>query len=185
MEEKNIHGFRSELVAYVQRRIGDFHAAEDLVQETLLRAYKARASLESSQALRGWLYRIAYHVTVDWTRRRVACRRVTRFYLSSSEAPSHAEGADAILLRKEARQALRRKVERLWDLAEELPSPYREVFHLRYRVDRSISEIARTLGIREGNVKVRLFRARKMVRTIVRRRYGKKSPPDQENSSVA
>jgi RNA polymerase sigma-70 factor (ECF subfamily) len=60
---------RRELHVHCYRMVGSFEEAEDLVQETLLRAWRARASLERVEWLRAWLYRIATNACLDAIKR--------------------------------------------------------------------------------------------------------------------
>src|SRR5918992_1324449 len=61
---------RRELHVHCYRMMGSFEEAEDLVQEALLRAWRARESIEGGPLFRAWLYRIATNVCLDALRRR-------------------------------------------------------------------------------------------------------------------
>ncbi len=66
---------RRELHVHCYRMLGSFEEAEDLVQETFLRAWRGRAGFDAGPGLRPWLYRIATNACLDALRRR--SRRVT------------------------------------------------------------------------------------------------------------
>jgi len=155
--------YKKSLTEYIFRRIRDYHIAEDLSQEALLRAYQAMHTLDSLVRIKSWLFSIAYHVTVDWLRYQAAGKRSGTLLSNPDYAEKIAPSTDKILIMCEENHLLQRRVDHLWTKVHELPPIYRKVFELRYRSWRPIAQISKKIGIPEGSVKVRLFRARRML----------------------
>ena len=159
---------RRELVAYCYRMLGSVHEAEDLVQETLLRAWKARESYDERKAsVRTWLYRIATNVCLT------ALEGKARRPLPSGLGPPSTD-PDAPLLPSfevpwlqpfpddPADQAVRRGSMRLALVAamQLLPARQRAVWVLREVLEFSAAEVAGLLDTSVASVNSALQRAR-------------------------
>jgi len=138
--------------------------AEDVVQETYLRAYRGMSLFRGEAALSTWLVRICVHEALQ--RRRKARRRAEvmpiRPGLTAAEIEEQAlvPQGDSTLAAAESGE-LRRRIEARIDA---LPDAYREVFVLRALEELSVGETAAALGLPPGTVRTRFFRARSRLR---------------------
>ncbi len=149
---------RRRLLGYLVRASGDPALAEDLLQETLLRAWKALADYRSRGRLVAWLFTIARSVVVDRVRRRDA--RPTLVSAPEVE-PEAREDPSARLLANEL-------AERLSSTVAELPERQRDVFLLRLDGDLKFREIAELRGEPLSTVLGHMHYAMKKLRRTVR-----------------
>lgn len=131
-------------------------AAEDVVQETFLRAYKARQRFDPSRASIGtWLYQIALNYCRSHLRRKrlltIPWHRETE---DVPDLPDTRPGPEAKTLRGEYRHIL-------WEAVQNLSPPLREVVVLHYYMELPAVEIATMLNCPEGTVYSRLHNARR------------------------
>lgn len=141
-----------DLYSYAYRLSGNKAIAEDLVQDTLVRAWRSFDKLQNPNAIKGWLMTIV---------RRENARRFERFQPQQSEMPTEEIGAtrqsydtstEAFVLRRAIR---------------ELPEEYREPLVLQVVHGYSQQEIADKLGLTSAGVGTRLFRARQKLRNAL------------------
>ena len=126
-------------------------SAEDLVQETFLRAYDRLETFNPDYRFKTWLLTIANNLGVDTLRRR---REVVEF---NQEIHSGAAGGPELAaLQSDRARAVRGAI-------EDLPETYGVPLILRYTEDMSYAEIAEVLDVTVAAVKSRLFRARNML----------------------
>ena len=146
--------------------VGDDAEAQDVVQETYLRAFASMRSFRADAALSTWLARIAINVALDVQRRRGRTVPLDDTQDLGAEAPlQHARAFTAPLTDSPDAAAERSRLHtRLQRAIESLPAIYRSVFILRAVEDMSVDETAACLGISGAVVKTRYLRARSMLR---------------------
>lgn len=142
------------LLAHLTRLVGDREAAEDLCQESFLKALRAWSQRDPQASISAWLYRIATNTAYDYLRRR---RRIAFMpLLDSDHAPSGAPTMETLLDDGEPVQVA----------LDQLPAIYRVPLVLHSCEGRSTQEIASALGCSTSAIKTRLFRARERFRQI-------------------
>ncbi len=141
-----------DLYHYAYRLSGNRHTAEDLVQESLTRAWKSIDKLQNNKAVKGWLYTIV---------RRENARRFERYQPRESDVRTE----DIVAKRKTYDTSTEAFV--LRRAIRELPIEYREPLILQVIDGYSQQEIADRLGLSAAGVGTRLFRARQKLRVAL------------------
>lgn len=141
--------------------LGDADDAEDIAQETFLRAWKALKRFDSSRPLRPWLLSIAANLSRN--RRRSVGRYVAALTRAFRDEPK--------AMPLEEKSAQHTEANDLWRAVQNLEARDQQIVYLRYFLDLSIAETAEVLQIAEGTVKSRLSRALEKLRKIIRQDF--------------
>ena len=160
--------FERPVMSVILRLVGDPSLAEDLAQESFVKAFRHLGRFDARRKLASWLFKIAHNTAIDYLRR----RRLPTVSLSASaddEAPRDTLAAPATAAPDLAaeRSALGDAVDAA--LAELRPS-YREILTLRFQEGLTYQEVAEVTNMPIGTVKVRLHRARKELAAALMRR---------------
>ena len=134
------------------RIAGDRGLAEDLAHEAFLRLLNRDAPLPSVAETKYWLLRVVRNLSLNHEKRRARERRAVGRL--EQEGPTLASPADTALMEAAARDEVQ-------EALNELPHNMRTAIVLREYAGMNYRDIASVLGISEGNVKVRLHRARR------------------------
>jgi RNA polymerase sigma-70 factor (ECF subfamily) len=159
MGDEFLERHRAAIFARVRGWTVNDAEAEDLTQETLLRAHRGRHTLEDRQAALAWVLRIADRVRIDRFRRRDPLNKAT-LELEGIGLRDDAPTGFQMAAQNEMSACTRNYVEML------KPSQ-RRVLHLHDVEGRDLVEIAAALGVSEGAAKIRLHRARKKLKTLL------------------
>ena len=143
---------------FVLASVRDRHTAESLAQDCFFRAYKARDGFRGEASVSTWLMQIAVNLVRDHARDRLTAVDVTT---AGSWLPDAGASPEAAALMKEQVQAV-------WDATATLSERQRTVFLLRFVEDMDLLEIAAATGLKEGTVKIHLFRALHAVRERIK-----------------
>jgi RNA polymerase sigma-70 factor (ECF subfamily) len=153
---------RREFVAFVQRRVGDAALAEDLVQDAFVKGLRRGGQLRQSESVRAWFFRILRRAIVDRARR----ERVVAATLDRAAAELQGDLAVARSVDDHEVCAC------LLALVDALPPTQAAVLRRVELEGQSVKAFAAEAGIGESNAGVRVFRARRALRELVRKACG-------------
>ena len=151
-----VNKYKKSVHALVWRKIGDFHIAEEITQDTFLKAYQKLSTLKRPQRFASWLYVIA-------SRRCLAWQRKKRILMKSLEETSSAQIEKATysqyVVDENERISAETQRNVVKKLLAKLPESERTIITLHYFSEMSSSEIGAFLGVSANTIRSRLRRA--------------------------
>ena len=159
--EQIVRRYQRPVISLIARMTGDRSLAEDLAQETFVKAFRSLAAFDTTRRLSSWLFRIAHNTAIDAIRRAHPQQALTHGVLDSGDAtsadapdePSTPPAPDPVE-RRELGQALEAAL-------DELRPDQRAAIVMRYENGLSFDEIGTVLGVPEVTARSHVHRARK------------------------
>jgi RNA polymerase sigma-70 factor (ECF subfamily) len=142
----------------------DTAEAEDLVQETYAKALRGFSSFQSGTNFRAWMYRILRNSFLS-SRTGLKAMVVLDAENEESVLPAENTTPESLLIEQASREIVQQGL-------EELPVHFREILLLCEVEEMSYQEISEALAIPIGTVMSRLYRARKALRDVLRKKIG-------------
>ena len=165
-----LNKYRGAIFNLVFKMIKNREEAEDLVQETFVKAFSALPSFDEQYAFSTWLFKIATNNCIDYLRK----KKLKTF---SIDKPTEAKEGEIKQTYKDAKtpdpEVDTIEKERSFiieDAIKCLPAKYRDAIILRHKEDKSYEEISEILNLPIGTVKARIFRAREKLKKYLKKR---------------
>ena len=156
-----VRKYQKRVHALAWRKIGDFHIAEDITQETFLQVYRKLATLKDPNQFPGWLYVIANRCCLAWLRKkRIQTEQLEEMDITMVESTSYSRHVAA----EQAESATEAKRELVKNLLAKLKESDRTVLTLYYFGEMTYAEISEFLGVSVNTVATRVHRARERLK---------------------
>ncbi|MCY4571140.1 MAG: RNA polymerase sigma factor [Candidatus Poribacteria bacterium] len=154
--EKSVH-------ALVWQKIGDFHYAQEITQDSFLRAYQKLSTLRNPSQFLGWLFVIANRLCLNWLQKQKSAKQFESLEDIPVEEVAKSDYARYVSEQRET-EATEDRFKIVKKLLEKLPEGEQTVVTLHYLGEMTMKEISISLGVSVETVKVRLYRARERLR---------------------
>ena len=156
-----VEKYQKQVHALAWRKIGDFHIAEEITQDTFLKVYQKLSTLKDPNQFSGWLYVIATRQCLSWLRK----KRIETESLEDADTEWIDESAYSRYVAEEhAKTTIEAQREVVKKLLAKLKESERTVMTLHYLGEMTIEEISRFLGVSASAIKLRLHRARQRLK---------------------
>ena len=140
--------------------------AKDLVQEILIKTYNSLNGFKADARFSTWLYRIAVNSCIDWSRKKKSKVLMTAMSYEDTNIfemiSSDTESPEELFLQQENMETVRNAV-------DDLPEIYKTVLILYYFEELQVQEICNILDIPRKTIETRLYRAKKILKAILRK----------------
>ncbi|KUO52921.1 MAG: hypothetical protein APF76_02020 [Desulfitibacter sp. BRH_c19] len=162
MEAKSLEDvykyYMNDLYKYLLQLSGHPQIAEDLVQDTFIKAYEHLEGYQGEK-VRPWLFRVAYNAYIDWYRKNKKLIHTDPQLLADLSKDMETGPEEDYLEQERLRNWFR--------VVNSLPEKGRQVILLRDYYDFTYEDIAQVLKLNLSNVKVTLYRARQKIKEVM------------------
>jgi RNA polymerase sigma-70 factor (ECF subfamily) len=171
--EQLVRATMARLLAAARRLLRNEEEARDAVQTAFIRAFQSLSRFRAESTLSTWLHRIVVNECLMRLRSRKREDPIDEALLPQFRPDGH-QVRDTVEWSDSAEQAMERSetAARVRASIDQLPEPYRTVLILRDVEEMTPDEVAEQLGLSKNVIKVRLHRARQMLRTLLEREFG-------------
>ena len=163
-----VEKYQKSIHTLVWRKIGDYHYAEEIMQDAFLQAYKKLSTLKNPNQFAGWLHVMANRLCIDWMRKQKRIRK-QQPTMQSLEGTRLEEIEESSYTHHISEQWVTQRTEYCHELVqkllEKLPENERTVVTLYYLDEMPTKEIGKFLGVPVNTIASRLHRARKRLQT--------------------
>ena len=158
---KLIGKYQRQVHTHALRKIGDFHIAEDITQETFLQVYQNLETLNDPRQFSRWLYAIVNHLCIAWHRKnRLQTQPLEATHISEIETETYSRHVAT----EQAETSAEAQRDLVKELLAKLKDRDREIITLHYFEEMTSSEIGMYFGVSENTIKSRLHRVRQRLK---------------------
>lgn len=157
-----VRKYQKGVHALAWRKVGDFHIAEEITQDTFLQVHKKLTTLQDPNQFAGWLYVITNRMCIRWFKNKkptmLSLEKISRTEVDKSSYRHYVS-------EQQETEAAERRYEIVKELLRKLPESERTVVTLHYLGEMTTKEIGNFLGVSANTIKSRLQRAKKRLRS--------------------